>query len=346
MGELKTLILGTGAIGTYIGASLVLSGQPVVFLERPDTARLIRTNGLELVKNGETVTVETPVVMENLPDALSEGPYDVAVMAVKSYDTASLCDELNPYRVKLPPILCMQNGVENEELLAAALGEEKVIAGTLTSAIGKPAVGTAVLERLRGIGVADGNAVSQKIVDGFNKAGLDAQLYTNPGSMKWSKLLTNLLANASSAILDMAPEEIYSHPGLYRLEAKQIQEAVEVMRRLGHQVVDLPGTPVRLLALLMQFVPAGIGQKIAYRVLGKGRGSKMPSFHIDLYAGHNKSEVGYLNGAVVKFGEMVGVKTPVNRLLTETLLGLVEGNIPRDSYRRQPEKLLAHLHAF
>jgi len=346
MGELKTLILGTGAIGTYIGASLVLSGQPVVFLERPDTARFIRTNGLELVKNGETVTVETPVVMENLPDALSEGPYDVAVMAVKSYDTASLCDELNPYRVKLPPILCMQNGVENEELLAAALGEEKVIAGTLTSAIGKPAVGTAVLERLRGIGVADGNAVSQKIVDGFNKAGLDAQLYTNPGSMKWSKLLTNLLANASSAILDMAPEEIYSHPGLYRLEAKQIQEAVEVMRRLGHQVVDLPGTPVRLLALLMQFVPAGIGQKIAYRVLGKGRGSKMPSFHIDLYAGHNKSEVGYLNGAVVKFGEMVGVKTPVNRLLTETLLGLVEGNIPRDSYRRQPEKLLAHLHAF
>jgi len=346
MGELKTLILGTGAIGTYIGASLVLSGQPVVFLERPDTARLIRTNGLELVKNGETVTVETPVVMENLPDALSEGPYDVAVMAVKSYDTASLCDELNPYRVKLPPILCMQNGVENEELLAAALGEEKVIAGTLTSAIGKPAVGTAVLERLRGIGVADGNAVSQKIVDGFNKAGLDAQLYTNPGSMKWSKLLTNLLANASSAILDMAPAEIYSHPGLYRLEAKQIQEAVEVMRRLGHQVVDLPGTPVRLLALLMQFVPAGIGQKIAYRVLGKGRGSKMPSFHIDLYTGHNKSEVGYLNGAVVKFGEMVGVKTPVNRLLTETLLGLVEGNIPRDSYRRQPEKLLAHLHAF
>lgn len=343
MSELKTLIVGTGAIGTYIGASLALSGQPVVFLERPDTAGFIRANGLKLVKNGQTAAVESPVVVDNLSDALSEGPFDAAVVAVKSFDTLSLRDDFIPYRVKLPPILCMQNGVENEELLAEGLGGDKVIAGTLTSAVGKPAVGTAVLERLRGIGVADSNNVSQKIVDGFNKAGLEALLYANPGSMKWSKLLTNLLANASSAILDMTPAEIYLHPGLYRLEARQIQEAVEVMRRLGHQVVDLPGTPVRMLALLMQFVPPGIGQRIAYRILGKGRGSKMPSFHIDLYAGHKKSEVGYLNGAVVKFGEMVGVKTPVNQLLTLTLLGLVEGSIARDTYRRQPEKFLAQL---
>ena len=58
----------------------------------------------------------------------------------------------------------------------------------------------------------------------------------------------------------------------------------------------------------------------------------MPSFHIDLYSGRGQSEVGYLNGAVVRYGEQTGVPTPVNRLLTDTLLALTHGEIPLDTY--------------
>jgi 2-dehydropantoate 2-reductase len=50
-----------------------------------------------------------------------------------------------------------------------------------------------------------------------------------------------------------------------------------------------------------------------------------------------------LHGAVVRGGEKYGVPTPVNRLLTETLLGLTEGRIPLDRFAHQPEKLLALL---
>lgn len=343
MTDLNLLVIGAGAIGTYIGGSMLLSGQRVVFFDRPGTAEPIMTSGMRLVIDGETRVIANPLIEESLVDALKRGPFDVVLAAVKSYDTAALAEQLAPYRVKLPPLLCMQNGVENEGIYEATLGEDRVIAGTLTSAIGRPAQGTAILERLRGIGVASRHEVSQKIVDGFNQAGLQAQLYDNPGSMKWSKLLTNLLANASSAILDLPPSRIYAHQGLYEMEARQIQEALEVMHRLKLPVVDLPGTPVRLLALLMQYFPSRIGQKLAARYLGRGRGEKMPSFHIDLHSGRGKSEVEYLNGAVVRYGEKLGVKTPVNRKLVEILQQLTEGKLPLETYRHQPEKLLAQL---
>lgn len=343
MTDLNLLIIGAGAIGTYFGSSLLLSGQRVVFIDRQETAESLAVRGITLILDRQTRRIEKPVIVESLPEALRLGPFDAALTAVKSYDTAELAGQLAEYRVKLPPILCMQNGVENEAIYQQALGEEKVIAGTLTSAIGKPEPGTAMVERLRGVGVADGLTVSQKLVDGFNQAGLQAALYADAGSMKWSKLLTNLQTNASSAILDMSPAEIYADQRLYEMEARQIREALEVMRRLDVQVVDLPGVPVRLLALLMQYAPPRLGRKLAARFIGKGRGEKMPSFHIDLHAGRGKSEVGYLNGAVVRFGEKTGVKTPVNRILDGILQGMTDGKIPLDTYRRKPEALLAQL---
>lgn len=343
MTNLNLLIVGAGAIGTYIGGSLLLSGQRAVFLDRPGTAETISTVGMKLIIDGQTRSVEQPLIVESLAEALQQGPFDAALVAVKSYDTPALAEQFEAFKNQVPPILCMQNGVENETMFAETLGAKNVIAGTLTSAIGKPSPGRAVLERLRGIGIANTHEISQKLFEGFNQAGLQAKLYTDPDSMKWSKLLTNLLANASSAILDMPPAEIYAHPGLYEIESRQIRETLEVMRKLDLQVVDLPGTPVRMLALLMDFFPSWLGRRLAGRVLARGRGTKMPSFHIDLYSGGGKSEAGYLNGAVVRFGDATGVETPVNRLLTETLQELTEGKIPLDSYRRQPEQLINRL---
>jgi 2-dehydropantoate 2-reductase len=238
--------------------------------------------------------------------------------------------------------LCLQNGVENEARLAAALGEQGVIAGTVTSAIGRRAAGDIFLERLRGVGVAAGHSLSKRLSAALNDAGLNARLFPSAAEMKWSKLLTNLLANATSAILDMTPAEVFAHPSLYRLEIEGLREALRVMKAQSLKVVDLPGTPVRLLAL-GALLPNFLSKPLMQRSVGKGRGAKMPSFHIDLYAGRGKSEVDYLNGAVVRFGERLGVPTPVNRLLCETLLALTEGKIPMEAFRHKPERLLDKL---
>jgi 2-dehydropantoate 2-reductase len=70
----------------------------------------------------------------------------------------------------------------------------------------------------------------------------------------------------------------------------------------------------------------------------------MPSFHIDLYSGRGRSEIEYLHGAVVRTGAEAGISTPVNSFLTETLLALTRGEMPREEFARQPDKLLRAFH--
>lgn len=341
---LRILCFGAGAIGTYICGSLALDGRQVVFLEKPDIAQDLRQRGLRLELLDRTSTVAAPQVASSLAEALALGPFDAAVFALKSFDTRPALELLKPHLAQIPPVLCLQNGVENEPLLAEVLGIERVIAGTVTSAIARHAAGDITLERRRGVGIADGHPLSARLVEAMSRAGLQARLYPRSADMKWSKMLTNLLANATSAILDMTPAQIFAHAGLFRLEMLQLREALRVMKALGIQPVDLPATPVRLLAFSVQALPVVISRPLLKRAVGRGRGEKMPSFHIDLHSGRKQSEADYLNGAVVRIGETCGVPTPVNRMLNKILLGLTSGEIPLSFYARQPEKLLAQQH--
>ncbi len=301
----------------------------------------ILDRGLTLTLLDGTHPLKDIGIVSSLHDALSTGPFDLAVVAVKSFDTESLINSLVPYRDLLPPILSLQNGVENEMVISSLLGHEKVLYGTLTSAIGKPDPGKVVLEKLRGIGIANTNPFVSRIAKHFNDAGLNARIYSNPAALKWSKMLTNLLANASSAILDWSPLQIYSHLGMCNLEVRQIKEALAVMQTSNIPVIDLPGTSVRMLAWGISRLPLPLLQPLLKWKVGGGRGAKMPSFHIDLMSKRGKSEVDYLNGAVVRYGKKVGVKTPVNRLLNETLLALTEGTLQHADFQNNPQKLLS-----
>ena len=362
--QMEILVIGAGAIGTYIGGSLALRGHRVVFVERPEIAAELRERGLRL-QHSTPSTQRFPFnnaqpalsllkgstfhVVASLEEALtpsaSTSPFNVAIFALKSYDTPSAIQSLLAARrsqLAIPPVLCLSNGVDNEPALAEALGTEKVIAGTVTTAIGRRAVGDIVVERLRGIGIAGGHALSGDLLAAFNNAGLNARLYLKANDMKWSKMLTNLMANATSAILDMTPAEIFSHPGLYQLEVEQLREALRVMAAWRIGIVNLPRTPVRLLALGVR-LPALISRPLLIRAVGSGRGGKMPSFHIDLHSGRGQSEVDFLNGSVVRHGQQAGISTPVNHLLNETLLALTRKELPIDAFTRQPEKLLGRL---
>lgn len=337
---LRVLSFGAGAIGTYIAGSLALHGHQVVFLEKPEVAGRLRQQGLSLEIGGRTLRLENPVLADTIETALAHGPFDVAIFALKSFDTQPFLETLKPHHAELPPLLCLQNGVENEPAIAAALGADKVIAGTVTSAIGKKGLGSIVLERLRGSGVAAGHPLSQRLAQAMDEAGLNTRVYKNASEMKWSKLLINLLANATSAIVDMTPAEIYAHSGLSRIETAQLRETLHVMRKSGLQPVDLPGVPVRLLAFSIRWLPSWLVRPLLQKAVGNGRGAKMPSFHIDLHSGSGRSEVDYLNGAVVRAGEKLGVPTPANRLLNQTLLALTSGEISTQVFSRQPEKLV------
>jgi 2-dehydropantoate 2-reductase len=340
---LGIMSIGAGAIGTYIGGTLALGGHRVVFVERPEVVEGLRSRGLRLGLPAGESRLPEPQVVDSIEKAQAIQDFDVAIFALKSFDTATFLASLTVPAESLPPFLCLSNGVENETLIAKVLGPEKVIAGSVTSAIGVRGTGEIVLERLRGLGIAAGHPMCERLVDAMDGAGLNAQLYSRAADMKWSKMLTNLVANATSAILDMPPAAIFAHPGLYRLEIEQLRESLRVMAAQGIKAVNLPGTPVRLLASVARFWPPTISRLVFSRALGGGRGDKMPSFHIDLHAGRGRSEVDFLNGAVVQAGERTDIPTPVNELLYDRLRGLTRGEIPLDRYRGQPEKLLGEL---
>jgi 2-dehydropantoate 2-reductase len=277
-----------------------------------------------------------------LEEALRYGPFDVALFALKSFDTPSAIEGMRPFANKMPPVLCLSNGVDNEPQIAGLLGADKVMYGTVTTAIGRRGAGDIVLEKLRGVGVAAGHPLSEKLAAAFNRAYLNCRLYSDALSMKWSKMLTNLLANPTSAILDMTAAQVFANRDLYKLEIQMLRECLAVMKAQGFEVVDLPGTPVKALALATR-LPLWLSRPLIARAAGSGRGGKMPSFHIDLHSGRGKSEVQYLHGAVVRAGEKFNIPTPVNKVLTETLLALTRGEVPLEDYAHQPEKLLARL---
>ena len=350
-GKLKVLTFGAGAIGTYIGGSLALAGHQVVFVEQQKVVDELREKGMRLdltldarrrTKDASRLEPSAFVIVATLEEALRYGPFDVALFALKSFDTQTALDGIKPFAGKMPPILCLSNGVSNEPAIAEALGADKVIYGTVTTAIGRRGAGDIVLEKLRGMGVAKGHPLSERLNKALNNAFLNSRLFEDAASMKWSKMLTNLIANPTSAILDMTAAEVFANRDLYRIEIEMLKECLAVMMAQGFEVVDLPGTPVRALAFATK-LPLWLSKPFLGRAAGAGRGAKMPSFHIDLHSGRGKSEVEYLHGAVVRAGEKFKIPTPVNKVLTETLLALTKEEIPLEEFAHQPDKLIRKL---
>lgn len=336
---MKFLVLGAGAIGAYVGGSLSARGHEVGFVERAAVAATLAKTGIAIHRGAHTRTERDLRLFTSDAEALAADSWDVCVFALKSFDTASALDQLLETGHRVPPILSLQNGVDNEPAIAARLGADKVIAGTVTTAIAKPGVGEVVEETHRGIGIAEGHALSRRIVEALDYAGLGGRGYRDANSMKWSKLLTNLQGNATSAILGMAVGEIFSDKRLYAVEIAVLSECLAVMKALGHKAVDLPGTPVRALVAATR-TPRLLAQPIMVRALGGARGDKMPSLFIDLHGGRGQTEVQWLNGAVVKHGASVGVPTPVNAALTRAVEALTSGEQSLETYRGKPEALL------
>jgi 2-dehydropantoate 2-reductase len=161
--------------------------------------------------------------------------------------------------------------------------------------------------------------------------------------LKWSKMLSNLLGNATSAILNMTPTEVFGSKEVYKIEYLEMMEAVNVMEGLGIHVVNLPGVPMRLLLLVMLRLPIAVSRPLLGKVLGTGRGGKMPSFHIDLHSGRKVLESGFLNGAISRNGLIAKIPTPVNDVLDQKLQQLAFDNTLIKEYDHQIDRLVADI---
>ncbi len=336
------LIIGSGAVGGYIGGKLALSGQPVMFLDRPPIVDILSKQGLKLQQEGKDLVLRDPQTATSLSEAVARQTPDVILLCVKAYHCEAAARELASASDLSAPVVCVLNGIGNEETLAREIGKARVIAASLTSAIGIIEPGQIRVERLRGLGLAATHSLSSAITDEMSNADLNPVLYANPERMKWSKAMTNIISNASSAILNWVPDLVFNHKGLYRLEIEALRETVRVMRALGLPPQDLPGVPVRLLANAI-FLPPAITMPLFKKAAISGRGEKLPSFCYDV--GRGKSEAPWLNGAIADHGRQLGIPTPANDFLVEVLMGLVDGRLESASFHGKPELLLSKAQA-
>lgn len=341
------LIYGSGAVGGYLGGHLTAAGEQVTLLMRPDGAARVQAHGLTLIGPQPERRVETrPQAATSLVAALEAdvAPLDLILLTMKAYDMASALLALAERLPHPPPIICFQNGIGVEEEARAALPTATVVAGSVTTPLRLNGEGSVVIERAgRGLALApttQGDA-ARPWVYLFRRVGLPTQALADHRTLKWSKALLNSLANATSALLNWSPAQIYQHVGLFNLEMEMLGEIVRVMAGLGLHTVDLPGAPAAWLSTAVRRLPRWALKPILARQVGRGRGQKMPSFHMDLSIGRKSSEVTYHNGAVARAGQALNLPTPVNRALTDLLMQAVQGVVPRDRYFNRPQELLA-----
>ena len=350
---MRVLIIGAGAVGSFVGARLALGRHDVTLVGRPGLAEAVRAGGLTLIEPSGSRHAANVRAVESIAAAFprptptsalaSTSTYDLALITVKAYDTATVIQELIAATPAPPSLLTLQNGVGNEESLAEAFGVDRIVSGAIDTPVSVPAPGQVQVHRERfkaGVApvgkVAPGAAAAALLRD----AGFTVNVFSDYRRLKWSKLLMNLLANAQCAILDWTPAQVMADPVASRLEALAWREAFAVMAAQGIRPVAMAGYPLPLLAPLARRLPASWLARGLQGFVSGGRGSKMPSLHVALAAG-KRSEVGWLNGAVARHGREAGVPTPVNHILTDVLTALTNGKDRREDLRARPDAIAA-----
>jgi 2-dehydropantoate 2-reductase len=354
---LKTLIVGAGAIGCLVGGKLAQSGFTVTLVGRERFVTAVEAHGLQVVDERGTHQIADVSAVDSIAAAYAiqdgtplEKGYDVAIFTVKSYDTADalaeLADVLELSGAKPPLAFSLQNGVGNEEALADRLGSENVAAGTITTPVSVLAPGQIRVDKPKYVvGISpwqpeNHSATFLELKQALINSGFAVTEFPDAQGMKWTKLLMNMVGNATSAILDEPPEEVFQDSALVDLEIDAWREALAVMSALGIEPVNLENYPFAKLAPWIRRTPKSILRPILRKQIGGARGGKMPSLHIDLYRDKGKSEVGWLNGAVVRHGRDAVVPTPINQALTEALTCLVHDPSKRKLWKQNNLRLI------
>jgi 2-dehydropantoate 2-reductase len=366
----RVLIVGAGAVGSLLGWALADAGESVTLVRRaspPGAAASASHGTIEIRRpDGSRSAVGVGVVAGVDAAAHAGDPPEVVLVAVRQHDLAGVMRDL----AAIPDavVVTVQNGIGAEDAAASVRPGGALLGASLTAAVELDGSGTVGWLRRGGIGlasvaafrpagpVASGStlpsdqasiersaAVGHRLASAFEGSGLPSRWFDDVRAMKWSKLIANLVGNATSALLDMDPAAIYRDPGLFAVERDQLREALGVMAALGLAVVDLPGAPVTWLARAVR-LPDPLASFALRRVVGGARGGKDPSLRIVLSEG-GPTEVAWLNGAVARAAAESGRQAPVNAALARLVDEAASDATRRAWFVHQPERLMDAIRA-
>jgi 2-dehydropantoate 2-reductase len=289
---MNVTVMGAGGLGGYFGGLLARAGHRVTFVARGEHLEALRRQGgvqLHTVHGdffAQAVAIGDP----------ADGPIaDLVLFAVKSFDTERAADSLGRTVGSQTAILSVQNGVENEDLLARRFGPERVLGGNvyLLATIQAPGVieqsgGPRLLifgewrggltDRVRGLEAA------------LREAGVNATVSDDIVREKWVKYALICAQAGMTALTRLPIGEIRATPPTWAMYRRLLEEIVAVGRARG----------VRLDASVVENHLA---------IAAKLEPDYTSSMYYDLTHG-KRLEIEALHGAAVRYGREAGVPTP------------------------------------
>jgi len=203
-------IVGAGAVGGYYGAKLAHAGCDVHFLYHSEY-EAVRRNGLQ-VKSPEgnlALAVNAYARAQDMPKV------DVVLVALKAAQTPLLAQILPHLLADSGVVLCLQNGLGNEDAIAQmeGVGERRVVAGAafICSERGEPGIVHHYSEGRLSIGpyfpgtAADLNGMIAGIAQDFAAAGVSCKVRPNGREVKWGKLIWNIPYSGGSLYYGAVP---------------------------------------------------------------------------------------------------------------------------------------------
>ncbi|MBI5253527.1 MAG: 2-dehydropantoate 2-reductase [Euryarchaeota archaeon] len=291
---MKVAVMGAGAVGGYFGGVLAKNGADITLIARGKHLEAMRKEGLHI----KSYRGDFRVDVRAASDPEEVGPVELIIFTVKAYDTEGAIGLCSPMIQKNTCILSLQNGIDNDEKIAGAVGWEKVIGGVAYigvsveepgvichSAAGKIALGEVdrkITHRIR------------RIAEMFSSAGVPCEISEDIIKLKWKKLVWNAAFNALTTITRASVAEVLSDAKLMEIAVAAMHEVIEVAQKKGIDIDE-----------------AAIQDALT---LSKNVGDFKTSMLQDFESGR-KTEVEALNGIVLRKGREANVKTPVNQCL-------------------------------
>jgi len=284
----KIAVMGAGAVGCYYGGMLARAGHQVTLVGRKEHVEAMRRNGLRV----EHKDFDARFPVKAAEDASGVQGAQLVLFSVKSQDTERAGLAMKSFLDPGAAVLSLQNGVDNAERLAAALGRE-VIGGCVYVASEMAGPGH-VKWNGRGELVIGSAPRSEEISLMFGKAGVPVEISDNIAGMLWAKLVMNCAYNALSAITQLPYGKLVQGEGIPALMAGVVDECLAVARA---ERVTIPGD-----------------MHVAARRIAETMPNQFSSTAQDLAKG-KPTEIEHLNGVVARKGEALGIATPLNSTL-------------------------------
>jgi len=293
---MKIAVIGSGAMGSLFGALLAEAGEQVILLDiRRDHVEAVNANGLSIEKEGSQRRIRVPAATG--PDGIE--PADLCLVFVKAPHTAAAARTAARLCGDRSTVLTLQNGMGNAETLVEALDPSRVIAGTTShgatflqpGAIRHAGSGETVIGPWSTAGAAGVEAAASA----FNRAGIATRVVADVRIVMWAKLLINVGINAITALTGITNGQLLDLEQTRRLSREAVEEALAVA---GTQGIAIEGDPVEKVFSVAAATAANrssMGQDVDH-----GR----------------TTEIGAINGFIVRMAEQAGVPVPVNRALT------------------------------